>query len=60
MDSEFAAAEAVLEDVLDALTPQFAAANARFVADYKNARIIVDAGGSKGKEAPATPAPPPH
>jgi len=60
LDAEFAAADAVLADVLDALTPQFAAANARFVADYKNARIIVDAGGGKRQAAPATPAPPPH
>jgi hypothetical protein len=58
--AEFAAADAVLSDQMDALVPQFAAANATFVNDYKNARIIVSAGGGKAKpKEPAAPTPPP-
>ena len=41
----------------DALVPQFAAANASFVTDYNNARIIVDSGGGKAK-ANVKPTPP--
>jgi len=40
--NEFDAADAALNDQMDALVPQFAAANAKFVEDYNNARIIVD------------------
>ena len=57
MSDEFAAAEAALNDQMDALVPQFAAANAMFVEDYNTARIIVDSGGGKAKAK--TPTPPP-
>jgi hypothetical protein len=56
---EFDAADAALKDEMDALMPQFAAANAQFVEDYNNARIIVDSGGAKAKAKPPTPRPPP-
>lgn len=55
---EFAAADAALNDQMDALIPQFAATNATFVTDYNSARIIVDSGGAKAK-AKAAPAPVP-
>lgn len=58
MDDEFHAADAVLEDQLDMLMPQFKAANPTFVADYQNARIIVDSGGGKAKAKTPTPPPP--
>ena len=57
MSDEFDAADAALNDQMDALVPQFAAANATFVTDYNNARIIVDSGGGKAKAK--TPTPPP-
>ena len=57
--NEFAAADAALNDQLDALIPQFAASNAKFVADYKNARIIVDLGIGKAKAKTPTPKPGP-
>jgi hypothetical protein len=56
MAGEFTAADAALNDELDALVPQFAAANPKFVEDYHNARIIVDNTGGKAKAKPA-PAP---
>ncbi len=37
--------------------PQFKSANAAFVTDYQNARIIVDTGAAKAKTK--TPTPPP-
>ena len=41
---------------MDALVPQFAASNAKFVEDYNNARIIVDSGIGKAKaKKPPTP-----
>lgn len=43
---------------MDALIPQFAAANAKFVEDYNNARLIVDSGGAKAKAKTPTPASP--
>ena len=46
MSDEFAAADATVNDQIDALMPQFAAANAKFVEDYSNARIIADSGGA--------------
>jgi hypothetical protein len=55
MDGEFKAADAVLKDQMDKLVPQFKSANAAFVADYQNARIIVDSGGGGKKPAPPTP-----
>ena len=55
---EFDAADAALNDQMDALVPQFAAANAKFVEDYNNARIIVDSGGGKAKAKTPTPTPP--
>lgn len=58
MSDEFAAADAALNDQMDALVPQFAASNATFVEDYHNARIIVDSGGGKAKAKPPTPKPP--
>ena len=57
MDAEFSAADAVLKDEMDNLAPQFKTANATFVKDYTNARIIVDSGGAKAKTK--TPTPPP-
>ncbi len=51
-------ADAALNDQMDALVPQFAAANAKFVEDYNNARIIVDSGGGKAKAKTPTPKPP--
>ena len=60
MGDEFDAADAALKDQMDALAPQFAAANAKFVEDYNNARIIVDSGGGKAKaKTPTPPTPPP-
>jgi hypothetical protein len=56
--AEFAAADAALNDQMDALVPQFAASNAKFVADYNSARLIVDSGGGKAK-ASDNPAPKP-
>ena len=60
MSDEFDAADAALNDQMDALVPQFAAANAKFVEDYNNARIIVDSGGGKAKAnvKPKPPTPP--
>jgi len=58
MSDEFDAADAALNDQMDALVPQFAAANAKFVEDYNNARIIVDSGGGKAKAKTPTPKPP--
>jgi hypothetical protein len=55
---EFDAADAALNDQMDALVPQFAASNAKFVEDYNNARIIVDSGGGKAKAKTPTPKPP--
>jgi hypothetical protein len=56
MDDEFRAADAALNDQLDALVPQFTAVNAKFVEDYQNARIIVDnTGGSPKKQTPKKP-----
>ena len=59
MADEFAAADAAVNDQMDALLPQFAAANAKFVKDYNNARIIVDSSGGKAKAKPPTPPTPP-
>jgi len=60
MSDEFDAADAALNDQMDALVPQFAASNAKFVEDYNNARIIVDSGGGKAKAnvKPKPPTPP--
>lgn len=58
LSDEFDAADAALNDQMDALVPQFAAANAKFVEDYHNARIIVDSGGGKAKVNTPTPKPP--
>jgi hypothetical protein len=54
--TELNAADAVLKDQMDNLVPQFKSANAAFVTDYQNARIIADAGG--GGKTPASPTPP--
>lgn len=61
MGDEFDAADAALNDQMDALAPQFASANAKFVEDYNNARIIVDSGGGSGTTPtpPTPPTPPP-
>lgn len=59
MSDEFAAADAVLNDQMDARIPQFAAANAKFGEDSNNARIIVDSRGAKTKAKPPTPPTPP-
>jgi len=58
MSDEFDAADAALNDQMDALVPQFAASNAKFVEDYNNARIIVDSGGGKAKAKTPAPKPP--
>ena len=58
MAAEFDAADAALNDQLDALVPQFTTANAKFVEDYNNARIIVDSGGGKAKAKTPPPTPP--
>lgn len=55
MAGEFEAADAAVNDQMDALVPQFAAVNAQFVQDYKNARIIVDSGGGKANAKPPEP-----
>ncbi len=56
MDAEFDAADAVLKDQMDSLVPHFKSANAVFVTDYQNARIIVDAAaGRTSKPTPPTP-----
>ena len=59
MSDEFDAADAALNDQMDSLVPQFASANATFVTDYNNARIIVDSGGGKAKAKTPTPPPTP-
>ncbi|MEI9959981.1 MAG: hypothetical protein WDM76_02275 [Limisphaerales bacterium] len=56
LPTEFKAADINLEDQLDRLVDQFAAANAKFVSDYKNARVIIDLGGGHDDTPP--PAPP--
>ena len=58
LSDEFDAADAALNDQMDALVPQFAASNAKFVEDYNNARIIVDSGGGKAKAKTPAPKPP--
>ncbi len=58
MGDEFDAADAALNDQMDALIPQFAASNAKFAEDYNNARFIVDSGGGKAKAKTPTPMPP--
>ncbi len=55
LSAAFKAADAVLNEQMDALLPQFAESNPQFTQDYQNARIIVDTGARKAK-APA-PAP---
>ena len=57
--AEFAAATAALHAQMDPFLPQFATAHPTFVADYKNARIIVDSGGGKAKPTPPPPPTPP-
>ena len=57
LSDEFDAADAALNDQMDALVPQFASTNAKFVADHNNARIIVDSGGGKAKAKRPTPKP---
>ena len=42
LSDEFDAADETLSEILDGLIGQFQAANAKFVSDYNNARIIVD------------------
>ena len=59
MSDEFDAADAAVNDQMDALMPQFASANAKFVEDHNNARIIVDNGGGKAKAKTPTPPTPP-
>ena len=59
MSDEFDAADAALNDQMDALLPQLTSANAKFVEDYANARFIVDSGGAKAKAKPTPPTPKP-
>jgi hypothetical protein len=58
---EFSAADEVLGDQMDTLVLQFRSANAVFVTDYQNARLIVDStgGGSANAKNKPTPAPNP-
>jgi hypothetical protein len=57
--AEFDAADAVLGDQMDTLIGQFRTANAKFVEDYTNARVIVDnTGGKSGGTTPEPPKPP--
>ncbi len=58
----FDAADLALNEELDNLIGQFAPANAKFVSDYQNARIIIDAAASHASPNPPTPTPPatPH
>ncbi|HUA67234.1 MAG TPA: hypothetical protein VMA13_01690 [Candidatus Saccharimonadales bacterium] len=58
---EFDAADEMLGDQMDTLVLQFRSANATFVTDYQNARLIVDStggGSANGKDQP-TPTPTP-
>jgi len=60
LSAEFAAADLALEEELDKLIGQFAAANATFVSDYNNARNIIDLGGGhNGGDNPSSPPPAP-
>jgi hypothetical protein len=54
---EFDPADAALNDEMDNIVAQFADANATFVADYKNARIIVDLAAAKAKVKKPTSSP---
>ena len=55
----FDAADETLAEILDGLIGQFADANAKFVSDYNNARIIVDTSASHASPNQPTPAPTP-
>jgi hypothetical protein len=57
LSDEFDAADETLSEILDGLIGQFAATNAKFVSDYQNARIIVDAPASHASPNPPTPTP---
>lgn len=57
--AEFTAADAALNDQMDSFIPQFADTAAKFVDDYRSARIIVDSGIAKAKTPPPAPKPGP-
>ncbi len=57
LSDEFDAADETLDEILDGLIVQFKDANAKFVSDYNNARIIVDASASHASPNRPTPAP---
>jgi len=59
LNDEFAAADETLDEILDGLVVQFKDTNAKFVSDYNNARIIVDASASHASPNQPTPAPTP-
>ena len=59
LSDEFDAADETLSEILDGLIGQFAAANAKFVSDYNNARTIVDTSASHASPNQPTPAPTP-
>jgi len=56
LSDEFDAADETLSEILDGLMVQFEDANAKFVSDYNNARIIVDRSASHASPNPPTPA----
>ena len=60
LSDAFDAADVALNEELDNLVGQFQAANAKFVSDYTNARIIVDAAASHASPTPPTPPATPH
>ena len=59
LSDAFDAADLALNEELDNLIGQFQATNAKFVSDYTNARIIVDAAASHASPTPPTPPTPP-
>ena len=59
LSDAFDAADEALDEELDNLIGQFAPANAKFVSDYQNARIIIDAAASHASPNQPTPAPTP-
>lgn len=59
LSDAYDAADLALNEELDNLIGQFAPANAKFVSDYQNARIIVDTAASHASPPPPTPTPTP-
>ena len=59
LSDEFDAVDEMLSEILDGLVVQFQDTNAKFVSDYQNARIIVDASASHASPNQPAPAPTP-